>query len=142
MNGVVIDSMFVYPILLIPDRSVNWVRHFMEMSEKIFMQILRKCLLSYFFLVTKIAFKSSLDLYFHPSIIEFRMGEKIHNKVVVDVSRSAGGRVFLWEIREGVRRNLLSQVKLYQSIWKWNLDQNLIMDLLIMAVCTVLILKA
>ena len=61
----------------------------------------------------KIAFKSSLDLYYHPSIIEFRMGEKIHTKAVADVSRGAGGRIFLWEIREGVSRNLLSQVKLY-----------------------------
>ena len=46
-----------------------------------------------------IAFKSSFDLYFHPSIIEFRMEEKLHTKIVVDVSRDAGGRVFLffWE---------------------------------------------
>ena len=48
-----------------------------------------------FFGDKKIAFKSSVDLYFHPSITEFRMGEKIHTKAVVDVSRSAGGRIFL-----------------------------------------------
>ena len=34
--------------------------------------------------------KSSLDLYFHPSIIEFKIEEKIHTKAVVDVSRGAG----------------------------------------------------
>ena len=61
----------------------------------------------------KIAFKSSLDLYFHPYIIEFRMGEKINTKAVVDVSGGAGGKIFLWQIREGVSRKLLSQVKLY-----------------------------
>ena len=52
------------------------------------------------------------------------MGEKKHTEAVVDVSRATGGR------------NLL-----YQRIWKWNLDQNLIMDLLIVAVCTVLVSK-
>ena len=35
----------------------------------------------------KIGFKSSLDLYFHPFIIEFRIEEIIHTKTVVDVSR-------------------------------------------------------
>ena len=51
----------------------------------------------------KIAFKSSLDLYFHPSITEFRIEEKIHTKAVVDVSRDAVGRVFLfsWERLKG-----------------------------------------
>ena len=49
------------------------------------------------FLVTKIAFKSSLDLYFHQSIIEFRIEEKIHTKAVADVSRGAGRRIFSWE---------------------------------------------
>ena len=34
-----------------------------------------------------------------------------------------------------------SPVKLYQRIWIWNLDQNLIIALLIMAVCTVLFWK-
>ena len=41
----------------------------------------------------KLAFKCSLDLYFHPSIIEFRIEEK-NTKAVVDVSRGVGGRVF------------------------------------------------
>ena len=96
----------------------------------------------FFFLVTKkIAFKSSLDLYFHPSIFEFRMEEKIHIKAVVDVSRGAGGRIVLGEIREGVIRNLLSPVKLCQRIWKWNLYQNIIMALIIVGVCTVLFQK-
>ena len=44
----------------------------------------------------KIAFKSSPELYFHPSITDFRIEEKIHTKVVVDLSRDAGGRVFLF----------------------------------------------
>ena len=70
----------------------------------------------FFFLVTKKVFKSSLDLYFDPSIFESRMEEKIHTKAVVDVSRGAGGRIFLGEIRDGVSRNLLSPVKLYQRI--------------------------
>ena len=49
-----------------------------------------------------IAFKSSLDLCFYPSIIEFRIKEKIHTKAVV-VSRDAVGRDFLfsWETLEG-----------------------------------------
>ena len=53
------------------------------------------------FLVTKKRFKSSLDsLYFHLSIIEFRIEEKIYTKAVVETSRDTGGRVFLfsWEI--------------------------------------------
>ena len=44
------------------------------------------------------------------------MEEKIHTKAVVDVSRGAEGRIFLGDIREGVSRNLLSPVKLYQWI--------------------------
>ena len=66
--------------------------------------------------MTKIVFKNSLDLYFHPSVNEFRVEEKIHTNVVLDVSRGAGGRIFLGEIRERVSRNLLSTVKLYQRI--------------------------
>ena len=65
-----------------------------------------------FFGDKKIAFKSSVDLYFHPSITEFRIGEKIHTKAVVDVSRGAGGRIFLGEIREEVSKSL----SLYQRI--------------------------
>ena len=49
------------------------------------------------FLVTKKHFKSSLDsLYFHLSIIKFRIEEKIYTKAVVETSRDAGGRVFLF----------------------------------------------
>ena len=96
------------------------------------------CFSIVFFGDKKITFKSSLDLHFYPSIFEFRMEEKIHTTTVVDVSTGAGGRIFLGEIREGVTRNLLSPVKLWQRIWKWNLEQNLIMALLIVAVCTVL----
>ena len=70
----------------------------------------------FFFGNKKIAFESSLDLHFHSSIPEFRMEEKIHTKALVDVSRGTGGRIFLGEIREGVSRNLLSPVKLYQRI--------------------------
>ena len=69
-------------------------------------------------LATKIASKSSLDLHFYPSIIEFRMEEKIHTKPVADLSRGAGGRIFMGEIREGVSRNLLSPVKLYTKGFK------------------------
>ena len=54
-----------------------------------------------FFDDKKKAFKSSLDLCFHPSVIELKTEEKIHTKAVVDVSRGAGGRIFLGEIREG-----------------------------------------
>ena len=55
--------------------------------------------LSGFFIVfddTIIPPKRSLDLYFHPSIIE------LHTKGVADVSRDAVGRVFLfsWEMLE------------------------------------------
>ena len=72
----------------------------MEVEEN-FMQSL-----SGFFIVfgdTVISSKRSLDLYFHSSIIEFRIEEKIHTKGVADVSRNAVGRVFLfsWEMLEG-----------------------------------------
>ena len=66
--------------------------------EKNLMQSLSPLLL--FFGDKKIAFKSSLDLYFHPFIIEFRIEEKIHNKTVVDVSRGTGGRVFLFFLQK------------------------------------------
>ena len=114
-----------------------FVYHFVDLDLRVeafnanvwknFMKISRKCLLScVFFGWQKIAFKSFPDLNFLPSIIEFRMEEKIHTKAVGDVSRGAGGRIFLWEIRQGVSRNLSSQLKLYEMTWKWNLDQNLI----------------
>ena len=52
----------------------------------------KTCLLSYCFLCQqKVAFKSSLYQYFHYSIIEFRIEEKIHTKTVVDVSRDSVG---------------------------------------------------
>ena len=53
----------------------------------------------WFFGDKKTAFKSSLDLYFHLSITEFRIEEKILTAAVVDVSKVAGGRDFLfsWE---------------------------------------------
>ena len=54
------------------------------------------------------------------------------------MSRGTRGRIFLWEIKDGVGRNLLSEVKQYQKIWKRDLDQNLIIALLIVAVCIVL----
>ena len=80
------------------DGGVNFVigdistsAHLYWMLEKI---SCRAFLLSCFvFLITKIAFKSSLALYFRPSIIEFRIGEKTHTKTIVDVSKGAGGRV-------------------------------------------------
>ena len=85
------------------------------------------CFLIVFFVNKKIAFKSSLDLYFHPSISEFRMEEKIHTKVLSGIEvprgtgrrivpRGTGRRIFLGEIKEGVIRNLLFPVKLYQRI--------------------------
>ena len=66
--------------------------------EENLMQSLSPLLL--FFDDKKIAFKSSVDLYFHPFIIEFRIVEKIHNKTVVDVSRGTGGRVFLFFLQK------------------------------------------
>ena len=42
----------------------------------------RACLLFYSFFGDKKVFKSSLDLYFHPSITEFRIEKKIHIKAV------------------------------------------------------------
>ena len=64
----------------------------------------RACLLSYcLFGGKKTAFKSSLDLYFHLSITEFRIEGKMHAKAVTDVSRGDEGRFFLfsWERMEG-----------------------------------------
>ena len=66
--------------------------------EENLMQSLSPLLL--FFDDKKIAFKSSVDLYFHPFIIEFRIEEKIHNKTVVDVSKGTGGRVFLFFLQK------------------------------------------
>ena len=66
--------------------------------EENLMQSLSALLL--FFGDKKIAFKSSLDQYLHPFIIEFRIEEKIHNKTVVDVSRGTGGRVFLFFLQK------------------------------------------
>ena len=132
---MIIDSMFVYHFV---DTKLR-VEAFHANAWKKFHANFKK--MSAFlgvFWWQKIAFKSSLDLHFHPSIIEFRMGEKIRIKAVVDVSRGAGGRIFLGEIREEVSRNLLPQIKLYQRIWNWNLDQNLIVALIIVAICTVL----
>ena len=40
--------------------------------------------------------------------------------------------------QEGVIRSLFSLVNLYQTIWIWNLDQNLIMAFLLAAFCSVL----
>ena len=62
------------------------------------------CRAYYCFLVTKVAFKSSLDLNFHPFIIaffwsaelKFRIEEKIHSKAVADVSRDNWKIVFLF----------------------------------------------
>ena len=51
-----------------------------------------------FFGDKKVAFKSSLDLYIRPSIIEFRIEEKLHSKTAADMSTVAGGRVSLGEI--------------------------------------------
>ena len=66
--------------------------------EENLMQSLSPLLL--FFDDKKIAFKSSVDLYFHPFIIEFRIESKIHNKTVVDVSKGTGGRVFLFFLQK------------------------------------------
>ena len=45
---------------------------------------------------------------------------------------------FPWIDWEEFSRKLLSLVKLYRRIWTWNCDQNLIIALLILPVCTVL----
>ena len=47
----------------------------------------------------KIAFKISFELYFHPSIIEFKIEEETHTKAFVDMSSGTGDRIFLfsWE---------------------------------------------
>ena len=54
------------------------------MSAFLFFLFLFFVCLFVYFLATKIAFKSFLDLHFHPSIIEIRIGGKIHTKAVVD----------------------------------------------------------
>ena len=109
-----IDSMFVYHFVdsdLRVDAFHANEKKFMQFQENVYFLIV-----VFLFDTKKIAFKSSLDLYFHPSISEFRMEEKIHTKALVNVSRSTGGRIFQGEIREGVSRNLLSPVKRYQEI--------------------------
>ena len=89
---MVIGSMFVYHFVD-PDLRVEILP--CKCLKKISCKFQKNvCFLEVFWLL-KIAFRSSLDLYFNPSIIKFRMGEKIHAKAIVDVSRGAGGRIFL-----------------------------------------------
>ena len=53
-------------------------------------------------------FKSSLDPYFHSSIIEFRIEKKMHTKTVIDLSRdTVGFSCFLGRDWKGVNRNLI-----------------------------------
>ena len=125
----VIDSMFLYHFV---DFDLR-VEHFI--SEKKLIQISRKCLLSYCFFSDKKAFKSSLDLYFHPSIALLSSEWKKRN---IPRLLEALEKGFFWERLGRGSRTLLSPVKLYGRIWKWKLDQNLYMALLIVAVCTVL----
>ena len=89
----------------------------------------RTCLLSYCFFGYKIWFLKALFIStFILTLLSSELRKKIHTKAVIDVSRGTGGRNFLFFRRnwEGVCRNLLSLVKLYQRIWIWNLDQNLV----------------
>ena len=91
------------------------ITHVLDVEKKIMKSLSAFLLL--FFVDKKIAFKRYLDLYFHCFIIEFRMKGKIYTKSVVDVSRDAG-EFFCFSARdwEGVSRNLLSLVELYQRI--------------------------
>ena len=110
----------------------------------------KACLLfDYFFGDKKIAFKSSFNPYFHLFIIEFfwfaylqfRIEEKVHIKILLLMCLEALGEglsCFHGRDWEGVCRKILSVVKLYQRFWIWNVDQNLKMALLIVAVCIVL----
>ena len=94
----------------------------------------RNCLPSYCFFVwlQNKSFKSSLDLYFHSSIIEFGIKQKIHTKVLLFMYLEALEDKFSWfpgRDWEGVNRNISSLVNLYLRIRIWNLDQNFIMAL-------------
>ena len=111
----------------------------------------RACLLFYYsFGDKKIAFKSPFDLYFHPfniglfSVAEllFKIEEKIHIKPVMlsmllEVLRE-GFLGFPGRDWGGVCGKLLSLLKLYQRFWTRNIDHNVNMALLIVAVCIVL----
>ena len=57
-------------------------RHLFTLILKVEENVMQSLSALLLFFVTKIAFKSSLDLYFHPFIIEFRIEEKIHNQAV------------------------------------------------------------
>ena len=112
---VVINSMFIYHFID-PDLRVETVFEKDEAKEnggvdceialvhkylytlvlKVEENLMQSLSALLFFGDKKIAFKSSLDVNFHPFIIEFRIEEKIHTKTVVDVSRGTGGRVFLF----------------------------------------------
>ena len=89
----------------------------------------RACLLLNFF-----------DMCFHPPIIEFRIEEKYTVRLLLTCLESLeeGFSCFPGRDLEGLSRNILSPVKLYQRIWIWDLDHYLVMTLLIVAVCIVL----
>ena len=66
------------------------------------------CCLSVFLVAKKL-----LDLYFHPSITEFRIEGKMHAKAVTDVTRGDEGRFFLfsWERIEGGQQEPIVSTK-------------------------------
>ena len=67
----------------------------------------------------KIAFKSSLDLHFIPSLLRSESRKKIHTEVVITCLKAPEEGLFCFPGRnwEGVSRSLFSLVKLYQRIW-------------------------
>ena len=101
----------------------------------------RACLLSYCFLVTKkYLLKALLTCTFIPLLLssESRKSYTLRLLLTCLGALEEGLSCFPGRDGEGVTSNLFSLVKLCQSIWVWNLDQNLIMILLIVAVSTVL----
>ena len=119
----------------------------LELEEN-FMQSLSAFLILFWW--QKIAFKSPLDLCFYLFIIKFFLIIKIIKlndlpcgiKAVISLMclEVLGKVFFCFPVRdwEGFCRKLLALVKLYQRFWMWNIDQNLNIPLLIVAICTVL----
>ena len=122
-----------------------FVCHFIENLCTVVLGVeknLMRSLSAYYFIFfffgdkNKIAFKSSLDLYFH-LLIEFiwfdyysEFKKRYTLRMLVIYLETLGKNVPRrdWE---GISRKLWSLVKLYQRNCIWNLDQNLIITLLI-----------
>ena len=100
----------------------------------------RACLFSYCFLVPKkYLLKALLTCTFIPPLLSSESRKKYTLRLLLTCLEAQEEGFFCFPGRGWERdSNLFSLVKLYEMNWIWTLDQNLVMTLLIVAVCTVL----